>query len=379
MVADFKEPTNEGAPMATSTSTRKAYTDEQGIEHATKQQQGGLEDKLEQNAPAVGHLMRMQERFGSQGGNQFAAGITYFSVLAIFPLAMLLFAAAGFFLNARPDLIDEIQSQITQSFDGDLGDLVNSIITSAIDQRGAVAGIGLLTTLWSGLNWINNLRVGVSAMWNIDANEGGNFVVKKLRDLFGLIGLILLLIIAFGVTAIGVSGWTSQVMEHFGLGDFPGSRALVWLVGFLVSVLASFLVMVWVIMYMPRTKVPVKSGLKGALLGAIIFALIQQFAGLIIGSATGNPAGAIFGPIISLMVVLYLVWRVVLYVSAWTATTDESLALQPAEVPEPAVINVRSGAVRRTEDSASTTGKALGVGAALGAVGVGLVSLLSRD
>ena len=136
--------------------------------------------------------------------------------------------------------------------------------------------------------------------------------------------------------------------------------------------------MLWVNMYMPRTKVPVKSGLKGALLGAVIFAVLQQFAGLVISSATGNPAGAIFGPIITLMVLLYLIWRVVLYVAAWTATTDESLALEPAEVPEPAVINVRAGAVRG-RDEQNAAGKALGVGAALGAIGVGVASLLSRD
>ena len=75
---------------------------------------------------------------------------------------------------------------------------------------------------------------------------------------------------------------------------------------------------------------------------------------------------------------LYLIWRVVLYVAAWTATTEESLALAPAEVPEPAVINVRSGALRTNEES-HTAGKALGVGAALGAIGVGVASLLSRD
>ena len=113
--------------MATSTSPRKAYTDDQGIERATKQQQKGAMDEITDKAPAVGHVMRMQNRFGSEGGNQFAAGITYFSVLAIFPLAMLLFAAAGFFLNARPDLIDEIQQQITTNLDGDLGRLVNNI------------------------------------------------------------------------------------------------------------------------------------------------------------------------------------------------------------------------------------------------------------
>jgi len=363
--------------MATSTAPRKAYTDEHGIERASKQQ-GGFEAKVEKKSPAAGHVLRMNERFGSQGGNQMAAGITYFSVLALFPLLMLVFAGLGFFLNARPDLMDDIQNQITNSLDGDLGDMVNELVETAIDQRGAVAGIGLLTTLWSGLGWMNNLRVGVSAMWKVDANEGGNFVTKKLADLVGLIVLIVLFLVATSVTAVGLSSWTSTAMDRLGIGDFPGSRAVVWLVGFLVSVLASFLVMLWVNMYMPRTKGPAEAGLKGALLGAVIFAILQQFAGLVISSATGSPAGAIFGPIITLMVMLYLVWRVVLYVAAWTATTDESLAMAPAEVPEPAVINVRAGAVRGREES-KPSGKALGVGAALGAIGVGVVSLLSRD
>lgn len=363
--------------MATSTSPRKAYTDEHGIERASKQQ-GGFEAKVEKKSPAAGHLLRMNDRFGAQGGNQMAAGITYFSVLALFPLLMLLFAGLGFFLSARPDLIQDIEDQITSAVDGDLGEMLTELVNAAIDQRGAVAGIGLLTTLWSGLGWMNNLRVGVSAMWKVDANEGGNFVTKKLADLLGLIVLIILFVVAAGVTAVGLSSWTSTAMERLGIGDFPGARFVVWVVGFLVSVLASFLVMLWVNMYMPRTKVPAKSGLKGALLGAVIFAVLQQFAGLVISSATGNPAGAIFGPIITLMVMLYLIWRVVLYVAAWTATTEESLAMAPAEVPEPAVINVRAGAVRSREES-NVTGKALGVGAALGAIGVGVASLLSRD
>lgn len=362
--------------MATSTSPRKAYTDDHGIERATKKQKKGAADELKQKAPAVGHLMRMQERFGSEGGNQFAAGITYFSVLALFPLLMLMFAGLGFFLNARPELMQEIQDQITQNLEGEVGDKVNELVQTAIDQRGAVAGVGLLTTLWSGLNWMNHLRVGISAMWGIDANEGGNFVMKKLWDLLGLIVLIILFVVAFGVTAVGTSGWTTQLMAHFGLGDFPGSRFVVWLVGLAVGVLANFIVMVWMMIYMPRTDVPVKSGLKGALLGAVAFELIKQFATVIVSSATGNPAGAIFGPIIALMVVLYLIWRVVLYVAAWTATTEESLKAAPADAPEPAVINVRAGAAASQH---TNTGAAVGVGAALGALGAGIASLLTRN
>ena len=126
-------------------------------------------------------------------------------------------------------------------------------------------------------------------------------------------------------------------------------------------------------MFMPRTKVPVKSGLKGALLGAVLFELIKQFATVIISSATGNPAGAIFGPIIALMVVLYLIWRVVLYTAAWTATTEESLKAAPAQVPPPAVINVRAAA-----NAQNTPSKPNPLGAALGAVGGSIVAPFNR-
>ena len=330
--------------------------------------------KVEEKAPPVAHLMRMNERFGAEGGNQFAAGITYFSVLSIFPLVMLLFAGIGFVLAARPDLMDQLQEQISNSVEGDTGEMVNEIVKTAIDQRGAVAGIGLLTALWSGLGWMNHLRTGISAMWSLDANEGGNFVTKKLADLVALIGLLVLLILAFGVTAVGSSSLTTTAMEHFGIGNFPGARLVVWVAGLVAGIFANFLVFWWMIVFMPRTKVPLKSGFKGALLGAVIFELIKQFSTVIIGSATGNPAGALFGPIISLMVVLYLVWRVVLYVSAWTATTKESLAQEEPVIPEPAVINIRAGINEK-----DNTGRNLGIGAAIGAIGVAAVSLLTRD
>ncbi|MCT1462946.1 YihY/virulence factor BrkB family protein [Corynebacterium sanguinis] len=362
--------------MATSTAPRKAYQDEQGIERASKQQDNGPADKVAKKSPFVAHLIRMNERFATEGGNQLSAGITYFSVLALFPLTMLLFAGMGFFLANRPEMIEQIRVQLENNLGGEIGGVMSQLIDSAIAQRGAVAGIGLLTTLWSGLGWMNNLRVGISAMWKLDANEGGNFIVKKLWDLLGLIGLILLFILAFAVTAIGASSFTSDLMDYFGLGNFPGARFVVWLVGLAVGIFANFLVMAWLVIFMPRTKVPWRSGLKGALLGAFAFELIKQFATVIVSSATNNPAGAIFGPIIALMVVLYLIWRVVLYVSAWTATTEESLAMQKTEVPEPAVINVRAAAATQTKP---VKGTAIGVGAALGALGVGLVSLLTRD
>lgn len=358
--------------MATSTQSDRRRTDEYGIERATKDDPGMVE-KFRGRWGWFNHIMRMQERYASMGGNQYSAGITYFSVLAIFPILMLLFAALGFILANNEELLLDIQQQIADALDGEIGSLVNSILDTAIEQRGAVAGLGALTTLWAGLGWMHNLRYGVSKMWKLNPTEG-NFVIKKLLDLLGLIGLLLAFVVAFGVTAIGSSGLTTQLLELVGLGEVPGIQWIVGIVAILVGILANFLVMLWLIMYLPRTKVPVKSGLLAALIGALAFEVIKQLGSLFASNALANPAGATFGPIIGLMVLLYLVWRLVLYVSAWAATTDESLAITPTPAPEPAIIRVRNEVHRRPRPRA-----ALGAGAAVGVAGAGLLSLFNRD
>ncbi|MCQ9334648.1 YihY family inner membrane protein [Corynebacterium phoceense] len=361
------------AASSPSTKNDEARTDVYGIERAYDDEPGAV-DKVRERSPFVDHIMRTLDRYGSEGGNQFAAATTYYSVLAIFPLLMLLTAGAATVLASRPDLFQQLQDQITESVSGDLGSTLNEVLETAVDQRGAMFGIGGLTTLWSGLGWMNNLRVGISAMWKIDANEGGSFIQKKLSDLLGLIGLLVALVIAFGVTAAGSSGLTQRVLDWVGIESFPGMNIVIFLVGLVVGLIANFLVFWWLIVILPRTKVPKKSGLMGALIGAVAFEVLKQLSTVIMSSAAGNPAGAVFGPVIVLMVVMYLVWRVVLYVSAWTATTDESLVnAEDVDVPAPAIIRVRNEV--KSSPSAGTT---LGIGAALGAVGAGLVALLRR-
>ncbi|EEI78104.1 Ribonuclease BN-like family [Corynebacterium striatum] len=359
--------------MATSTQTDQSKTDDYGIERAHADDPGPV-DKVREKSPFVDHIMRMLGRYGEQGGNQFAAGITYFSVLAIFPLFMLAVAGAATVLATRPDLMQQVQDQIANSVSGDLGDTLNELLETAIAQRGAMYGIGGLTTLWSGLGWMNNLRIGISAMWDKDPNETqGNFFTQKLSDLLGLIGLLVALIIAFGVTAAGSSGLTQKVFEWVGIESFPGMDAVLVLAGIVIGLVANFLVFWWMIVFLPRTDVPTKSGLKGAAIGAVAFEAIKQLSTVIMSSASGNPAGAVFGPVIVLMVVMYLIWRVVLYVSAWTATTEESMELAEPPVPEPAVIRVRNEV-----KSGPSTGVTLGAGAVLGAAAAGVAALLRR-
>lgn len=358
----------------TITAADREKLDDHGIERSTDDSPGAV-DRYRDKWPWFDHVMRMNERYTDQGGNHFAAGITYFSVLSIFPLIMLGFATVAMVVAGNQQLMDDILETVKDSAGGELGNTLNDIIVQAVDQRGSVFGIGLVLALWTGLGWMANLRLGVSEMWKVPG-KAENFVKGKISDLIGLIGLLLAMAVAFGITAIGGGGFTRGVLESIGLGDIPGIRFLTWLVALVVALIANWIVFFWLMLYLPRTRVPRPAAARCAVIGAVAFEVIKQVATVVFSNALSNPAGAAFGPVIGVMVVLYLVWRVSLYLAAWTATTPEALAAMVPDAPPAAVIRVRQE-VRPGSRNVSTTGL-VGIGAAAGAVVAGVLGRAFR-
>ncbi len=141
--------------------------------------------------PWLDHLVRAAGRFQEQKGDYYAAGITYFSVLALIPIMMVAFAVAGFVLAGHPEYLESIQEQITKSIPGSLGDTINTLIDSAIDSRASVGIFGLLGAAYAGLGWMANVRDALTAMWE-SKREPKGFVRTKLGDAGGaLVGLAL--------------------------------------------------------------------------------------------------------------------------------------------------------------------------------------------
>ena len=66
--------------------------------------------------------MRAQERYQDSKGDFYAAGITYFTIFALFPMLMVGFAAGGFVLASQPELLAEIDARIKSTVTGDFGD-----------------------------------------------------------------------------------------------------------------------------------------------------------------------------------------------------------------------------------------------------------------
>ena len=126
----------------------------------------GILDRLRARFGWLDHVMRANERYDERKGNFFAAGLTYYTIFALFPLLMVGFSLGGFVLSSRPDVLTGIDSKVRAAVPGALGKQVVELVNSAIDSRASVGVIGLLAAAWVGLNWMANLRVPLSEMWN---------------------------------------------------------------------------------------------------------------------------------------------------------------------------------------------------------------------
>ncbi len=286
--------------------------------------------------PWLDHLVRANDAFTERYGNHYAAAITYFSVLSLFPMLMIAFALVGFVLAGNPDQLENLKHTITDAVPSGLSKVVDDVVDQAIESRSTVGVIGLLTAAYSGLGWMSNLRDALTAQWGQEHKQI-KFLKRLGSDLLSLVGLGVALAVSFGLTAVG-GGLGDRLLGWMGLDDDAWALFLLWVATIVLSLVANWVVFVWVISRLPREKVSAKSAVRGAIAASIGFEILKQVATLFLASVSTSPTGVVFGPIIGLLVFANLVARFLLYITAWTATARENVLAALPEPPPPAVI-----------------------------------------
>jgi membrane protein len=269
-------------------------------------------ERLRRRYPWLDHAVRAQQRYDQSQGDFYAAGITYFTIFAMFPVLMVGFAVVGFVLASRPDRLAEIDSWVKAAVPGEFGEQIISLMDAAIASRTSVGVIGLATALYVGLLWMQRLRAALSQMWGQHFPPPG-FLNTKVSDVVALVAAFLasLLTIGFGVLATSALRLAGSVR----LGSL------------LVSVLVAWLLFTVMIARLPHDPVPLRRCAGAGLLAAIGFEGFKQVGSIYLQAVLHSPAGAVFGPVLGLMVFAYMTARLVLFATAWAAERDAETEL----------------------------------------------------
>ncbi|MFW0700760.1 inner membrane protein YhjD [Pantoea sp. R13S299] len=277
-----------------------------------------------QAIPAVAHFIRALDRFNDRLGSQFGAAITYFSFLSLIPILMVSFAAVGFVLASNPDLLTDIINKIVSSIsDPTLATTLKNTVNTAIQQRATVGITGLLLALYSGLNWMGNLREAIRAqsrdVWERKPDDKEKIWKRYIRDLLSLIGLMLALVITLSLTSVAGSAQAS-IVSALGLDGIDWLRPALTIIATSISVMANYLLFLWIFWILPRHKPRKKALFRGTLLAAIGFEVIKFVMTLTLPKMATSPSGAAFGSVLGLMAFFYFFARLTLFCAAWIAT-----------------------------------------------------------
>ncbi|WP_375496936.1 YhjD/YihY/BrkB family envelope integrity protein [uncultured Jatrophihabitans sp.] len=343
--------------------------------------EGGPNAVVKVKDGAVGRWAALQKRyvwlrhvvdaFGlltRNNGNQYAAAITYFSFLALFPLLLLAASVTGYVLYNQPDLQRSLFSHITDAIPGTFGVQIKTAIQKTISHRGSVGLIGLVGVLLTGLGWIGNLRQALDAVWGRKPPKK-NFVMSRVSNLLVLFGLGAGIVVSLALTVVGTS-LTNQIVNTLGLDSLPGSTILLKVVGIAIAALADIVIFWWVLVKIPEQTVERSVAFKGALMASVGFEILKIVGTYTIAHASQSKTAGPFGPILAVLIWIQLVARFQLFCCAWIATvTAEGRTANSIPVIEPPAMAAHPAVDAPSVNPATVGATLVGAGAVAGAVG----------
>src|SRR3954471_4894540 len=164
-------------------------------------------------------LKRTAKEFQNDNLTDWAAALTYYAVLALFPAFIVLVALLGIF-GQYPQTVQDLTDIVKQAgADTKTVDSVTKTIDDVVKNKGgagALLGFGLLAALWSASGYIGAFMRASNAIF--EKPEGRAFY--KLRPLQVLVTLVMMLLFAVTLIALVVTGPLAEAIgEKIGLGS----------------------------------------------------------------------------------------------------------------------------------------------------------------
>ncbi|KAA9155394.1 YihY/virulence factor BrkB family protein [Amycolatopsis acidicola] len=257
-------------------------------------------------------------RYRERDGDHYAAAVTFFTLLSLVPLLMIVVSVAGFVLAGDELLVAELDKMLAQALPSLVSDQVGGILRMVIEERGRLGVVALVVSLYSGWSWISNLRDAVTALLG-EPRPPKPLLRTVFADVVTLVGIGVALAVSFTLAALTgfAGGW---LLDRTGLSGTFWAHLVLVAGSLLLGLTTNWLVIAWCLAKLPRNRRPVTSGLRAAAVAAVGLAALQQAGGLYVLLLGRSPAVTILGAIVGLLLLVYLIVRWLLLVTVWTTT-----------------------------------------------------------
>jgi membrane protein len=164
----------------------------------------------------LGVLKRSAKEFQEDNLTDWAAALTYYGVLAIFPALLVLVSVLGLIgESATQPLIDNL-SEVAP---GPAQEILTNALENLQGSQGAAGvafAIGLLAALWSASGYVAAFMRASNVIWDI---EEGRPIWKTLPLRVGLTVVLLVLVVISALGVVLTGGIAKETGSLLGLGD----------------------------------------------------------------------------------------------------------------------------------------------------------------
>jgi membrane protein len=270
----------------------------------------------------------------------YAAGVTYYALVSLFPLTLFIVSILGFVVDVdqQQRLVDELMTTLPLTEEGGREDL-EDVIDSVIAARGALGVIGLVGTAYSASALFGSVRLALNGVFHVERQRP--FLLGKAIDLGLVAGFGLLLFLSFVLT-FAIAFVQRQAADLFGEDLATLTRLLANLGYLLVPPLVTSLVFTLLYTRVARVGFTWRVVLPGVLVAAFLFeALKIGFAQYVTSFSDFDATYGALGFVIILLLFFNLSAQVMLVGAEVARANVEVRGLERHGEPMETVLRVR--------------------------------------
>ena len=271
-----------------------------------------------------GVLKRTIAEFREDNLTDWAAALTYYGVLSLFPGLLVLVSLLGLIgTSATQPLLDNLATVAP----GPAKDIATGAVENIQANQGAAgvgAIIGIALALWSASNYIGAFTRASNAIYEI----GEGRPIWKLKPIQLGITLVMVLLVAVMALAIVISGPVAQTVgDIVGLGD---TAVAIWNIAKWPVLALMFMVMLAFLYFAaPNVKHPKFHWVSpGSILAVVLWVIASAAFALYVANFPNDKTYGTFGGVIFFLTWLWISNIVILLGAELNAETERGRAIE---------------------------------------------------